>query len=56
MSSTPLVFIDGDQGTTGLLIHERLQSRSDLTLFTLPAAERKTLPEGFRAGLRRGKH
>ena len=41
MSSTPLVFIDGDQGTTGLLIHERLQSRSDLTLFTLPAAERK---------------
>ena len=39
--SSPLVFIDGDQGTTGLQIHERLRDRSDLRLFTLPAAERK---------------
>lgn len=38
---TPLVFIDGDQGTTGLQIHQRLQGRSDLQLLTLPAAERK---------------
>ncbi|MFL9879726.1 N-acetyl-gamma-glutamyl-phosphate reductase [Herbaspirillum rhizosphaerae] len=39
--ATPLVFIDGDQGTTGLLIHERLRNRSDIQLMTLPAAERK---------------
>lgn len=39
--TTPLVFIDGDQGTTGLQIHERLRGRSDLRLFTLPASERK---------------
>jgi N-acetyl-gamma-glutamyl-phosphate reductase len=39
--SSPLVFIDGDQGTTGLQIHERLRDRTDLRLFTLPAAERK---------------
>lgn len=39
--STPLVFIDGDQGTTGLLIHERLRGRTDLQLLTLPADARK---------------
>ena len=39
--SAPLVFIDGDQGTTGLQIHERLRGRTDLKLVTLPAAERK---------------
>lgn len=38
---TPLVFIDGDQGTTGLQIHARLQGRNDLRLLTLPEAERK---------------
>ncbi len=37
----PLVFIDGDQGTTGLQIVERLRHRRDLRLFTLPAAQRK---------------
>lgn len=37
----PLVFIDGDQGTTGLQIHERLRGRQDLALLTLPEAERK---------------
>ncbi|MCS3505561.1 N-acetyl-gamma-glutamyl-phosphate reductase [Achromobacter sp. AGC78] len=37
----PLVFIDGDQGTTGLQIHERLNGRTDLRLLTLPEAERK---------------
>ncbi|WP_327438158.1 N-acetyl-gamma-glutamyl-phosphate reductase [Pseudomonas donghuensis] len=37
----PLVFIDGDQGTTGLQIHARLNGRNDLRLLTLPAAERK---------------
>ncbi|MBW8835654.1 MAG: N-acetyl-gamma-glutamyl-phosphate reductase, partial [Burkholderia sp.] len=39
--SAPLVFIDGDQGTTGLQIHERLRDRTDITLFTLPASDRK---------------
>jgi len=39
--SAPLVFIDGDQGTTGLQIHQRLRNRTDLTLVTLPAEERK---------------
>jgi len=38
---TPLVFIDGDQGTTGLQIHARLQGRRDLRLLILPEAERK---------------
>ncbi|TDF84462.1 N-acetyl-gamma-glutamyl-phosphate reductase [Pseudomonas sp. H9] len=37
----PLVFIDGDQGTTGLQIHARLHGREDLRLLTLPASERK---------------
>ncbi|MCY1202192.1 N-acetyl-gamma-glutamyl-phosphate reductase [compost metagenome] len=39
--SSPLVFIDGDQGTTGLQIHERLRGRTDLSLFTLAASERR---------------
>ncbi|MBA1205119.1 N-acetyl-gamma-glutamyl-phosphate reductase [Pseudomonas capeferrum] len=37
----PLVFIDGDQGTTGLQIHARLQGRQDLRLLTLGEAQRK---------------
>ncbi|ADJ64287.1 N-acetyl-gamma-glutamyl-phosphate reductase [Herbaspirillum seropedicae] len=41
MSTLPLIFIDGDQGTTGLQIHERLRARQDLRVLTLPAAERK---------------
>ncbi|MGF6394340.1 N-acetyl-gamma-glutamyl-phosphate reductase [Pseudomonas plecoglossicida] len=39
--NTPVVFIDGDQGTTGLQIHARLHGRDDLQLLTLPEAERK---------------
>ena len=35
------VFIDGSSGTTGLRIHERLRSRSDLRLLELPEALRK---------------
>lgn len=41
--SSPVVFIDGDQGTTGLLIHERLRHRTDIRLMTLAAADRKDL-------------
>jgi N-acetyl-gamma-glutamyl-phosphate reductase len=37
----PTVFIDGDQGTTGLQIHDRLRGRTDFQLMTLPADERK---------------
>ena len=37
----PIVFIDGDQGTTGLQIHARLAAREDLTLITLPEDQRK---------------
>jgi N-acetyl-gamma-glutamyl-phosphate reductase len=39
--SLPIVFIDGDQGTTGLQIHQRLQGRTDLRLVTLPPEQRK---------------
>ncbi|AUU91351.1 N-acetyl-gamma-glutamyl-phosphate reductase [Enterobacteriaceae bacterium ENNIH3] len=35
------VFIDGEQGTTGLQIHDRLRGRSDITLMTLPVSHRK---------------
>jgi N-acetyl-gamma-glutamyl-phosphate reductase len=38
---TPLVFIDGDQGTTGLQIQARLAHRTDITLLTLPEERRK---------------
>ncbi|CAN7560357.1 N-acetyl-gamma-glutamyl-phosphate reductase [Pseudomonas sp. LjRoot263] len=39
--ASPLVFIDGDQGTTGLQIHQRLRDRSDLRLITLSPEYRK---------------
>jgi N-acetyl-gamma-glutamyl-phosphate reductase len=39
--ASSLVFIDGDQGTTGLQIHQRLRERSDLRLFTLSPEHRK---------------
>lgn len=39
--ASPLVFIDGDQGTTGLQIHQRLRDRSDLRLLTLSPEYRK---------------
>lgn len=35
------IFIDGQAGTTGLRIHERLENRSDLELITLPDETRK---------------
>lgn len=38
---TPLVFIDGDQGTTGLQVREWLVGRTDLRLLQLPEAHRK---------------
>ena len=46
----PIVFIDGDQGTTGLQIHQRLQGRTDLQVVTLPAEHRKN-PESRAAAI-----
>jgi N-acetyl-gamma-glutamyl-phosphate reductase len=39
--TSPLLFIDGDQGTTGLQIRERLGRRSDLQFLSLSDADRK---------------
>ena len=38
---TTKIFIDGDAGTTGLEIRERLAGRSDITLLALPQEKRK---------------
>lgn len=35
------VYIDGQYGTTGLQIHDRLEGRSDVELLTLPEKDRK---------------
>jgi N-acetyl-gamma-glutamyl-phosphate reductase len=37
----PSVFVNGDQGRTGLQILSRLSARADLKLLTLPAELRK---------------
>ncbi|MEZ5608167.1 MAG: N-acetyl-gamma-glutamyl-phosphate reductase [Burkholderiaceae bacterium] len=37
------IFIDGDQGTTGLQIQSRLSARDDIKLITLPASRRKDI-------------
>ena len=37
------IFIDGQHGTTGLKIHERLKDRPDIELLELPIADRKDL-------------
>ena len=42
------IFIDGQHGTTGLKIHERLKDRPDIELLELPLADRKDLPSGSR--------
>ena len=44
------IFIDGSAGTTGLRIHERLASRSDISLINLSEENRKD-PEARRAAL-----
>ena len=44
------VFIDGKEGTTGLRIFERLATREDLVMLTLPKEKRKD-PEARRACL-----
>jgi N-acetyl-gamma-glutamyl-phosphate reductase len=42
-SNKTKVFIDGQHGTTGLQIHDRLKDRPDIELLELPMAERKDL-------------
>ena len=37
----PRVFVDGDSGTTGLRVVERLSRRDDIELITLPPSERR---------------
>ena len=37
------IFIDGQHGTTGLKIHERLKDRPDVELLELPMGDRKEL-------------
>ncbi len=44
------VFIDGDQGTTGLKIRERLSGRPDIDLVTLPDGLRKDAAARAQAG------
>ena len=42
-SNKTKVFIDGQHGTTGLQIHERLKDRPDIELLELPMGDRKDL-------------
>ncbi|MDC7220447.1 MAG: N-acetyl-gamma-glutamyl-phosphate reductase [Spirochaetales bacterium] len=37
----PKIFIDGQVGTTGLMIHERLEGRDDIEILTIPEEKRK---------------
>jgi N-acetyl-gamma-glutamylphosphate reductase len=43
-SMTPLVFIDGDQGTTGLQVQQWLAGRNDLRLLQLPSEHARVRP------------
>ncbi|MDC7222352.1 MAG: N-acetyl-gamma-glutamyl-phosphate reductase [Spirochaetales bacterium] len=41
----PKIFIDGQAGTTGLMIHERLDHRDDIQILTIPEEKRKDREE-----------
>jgi N-acetyl-gamma-glutamyl-phosphate reductase len=42
-SSKPKVFIDGQVGTTGLMINERLNDRKDIEILTIDRGKEKIL-------------
>ncbi|HEY2732662.1 MAG TPA: N-acetyl-gamma-glutamyl-phosphate reductase, partial [Polyangiales bacterium] len=48
---TSRIFIDGQEGTTGLQIHDRLRARRDLELLEIDSDRRKD-PEAKRAIMR----
>ena len=39
----PKVYVDGEHGTTGLQILDRLQGRDDINLLSMPHEERRIL-------------
>ena len=43
-TALPKVFIVGESGTTGLRLHDRLSSRTDIELLSLPEEKRKDIP------------
>ena len=43
-SNKPTVYIDGDSGTTGLQIVQRLSQRQDIDLLSLGADKRRDVP------------
>lgn len=47
-TTQPLVFVDGQEGTTGLRIHELLAARSDLTVLRIDPERRKDAGERAR--------
>ena len=45
LNMKPKIFVDGQEGTTGLRIHEYLAARSDLDVLKIDADKRKDLSE-----------